>query len=455
VVLEACECIAQAGEKTPPKAFCMTEQEKQPAFQNLESGLSKKRNGKTIFARVQVNGTWTWRSTKTSDLELAKKWKEQWDRKRWLEKQGFVANEPSPGCSSESPTESKSGNGFRSRTESQSEPAPAIVNELIDNYEDADHPTIRKRRLKPKSARSIRNEKYALVPVRIYFGKKDGRVLGPGDCDGYVSWRKKGGYVAKFTVRGNPVERRTKGGDRAVDLELVALSNALELAVRQGHLTSNPIRDRGQYSDDSTIRHCREVAPTPRGLELIVEWLEGNDLQQDADLTRFLAYSGLRLGEGLASRWPQVDWKEELIHVKRLKKGVFPFVLILPELKALLRRMTKDAKSELMFPSPFDPGTSRDDSSYRRRLAQAAKACGLSHVTPQGLRSYFVTQARQSGLTDAEIAQLIGDKTGPSLIAQVYGDVRPDHLLAVARKIKLTAKTRALGRAAQRKLRHK
>ena len=95
------------------------------------------------------------------------------------------------------------------------------------------------------------------------------------------------------------------------------------------------------------------------------------------------------------------------------------------------------------------------DSSYRRRLAQAAKACGMPHVTPQGLRSYFVMQARQSGLTDAEIAQLIGDKTGPSLIAEVYGDVHPDHLLTVARKITLTAQTRALGRSGQNKPRNK
>jgi integrase len=137
-----------------------------------------------------------------------------------------------------------------------------------------------------------------------------------------------------------------------------------------------------------------------------------------------------------------VDWGEELIHVKRSKKGVFPFVLLLPELARLLRRMKSKAKSDLIFPSPFNAATPRDDSSYRRRLTQAAAACGLPHVTPQGLRSYFVTQARQSGLTDAEIAQLIGDKTGPSLIAEVYGDVRPDHLLAVARKIQLTAKTR-------------
>jgi hypothetical protein len=34
---------------------------------------------------------------------------------------------------------------------------------------------------------------------------------------------------------------------------------------------------------------------------------------------------------------------------------------------------------------------------------------------------------------------LIGDKTGPAIIAQTYGDVRPDHLLKQAQRIRLTA----------------
>ena len=68
----------------------------------------------------------------------------------------------------------------------------------------------------------------------------------------------------------------------------------------------------------------------------------------------------------------------------------------------------------------------------------------IGHVTPHGLRSFFVTQARQSGLTDAEIAALIGDKSGPAIIAAVYGDVRQDHLLAQAKRIQLRA---ASGRA--------
>ena len=65
----------------------------------------------------------------------------------------------------------------------------------------------------------------------------------------------------------------------------------------------------------------------------------------------------------------------------------------------------------------------------------------LAHMTPHGLRSYFVTQARQSGLSDADIAMLIGDKTGPSIIALTYGDVRPDHLFKQAQRIRLTVQT--------------
>ena len=51
---------------------------------------------------------------------------------------------------------------------------------------------------------------------------------------------------------------------------------------------------------------------------------------------------------------------------------------------------------------------------------------------PHGLRSYLCHASAAERLSDAEIAMLIGDKTGPAIIAQIYGDVRPDHLLKQA-----------------------
>ena len=45
------------------------------------------------------------------------------------------------------------------------------VNELIDDYLQAGCPIIRKRSLKPKSQRTIQNEKYCFRPVREFFGR--------------------------------------------------------------------------------------------------------------------------------------------------------------------------------------------------------------------------------------------------------------------------------------------
>ena len=387
------------------------------AFEPLGEGFARK--GQRIYVRLRLNGKLTWRSTGTNKLAQARKWREKWDNEQWNEKHGI---------------ESKGVTLQQSRL---------TIEELIDDYVEAGCPIIRKRSLKPKAPRTIQGEKYCFRPVRKFFGRMLAELLALNDCDRYLDWRTSGGYVTTFKVRSKEVTKRTRGGTRAVDLELTVLSNALSLAVRRGRLKANPIRERGRYTDRSRIRHCRETAPTPEELRQIVEWLEEHGYQQAADLAQYLAYSGLRIGEGLVARWGAVTWPEELIHVKRSKKGVIPWVPILPEMKKLLERMKKRATSDLMFPSELKSDGALDDSAFRRLLGKACKKLGIRHVTPHGLRSYFVTQARQSGLTDAEIAQLIGDKTGPSIIEQVYGDVRPDHLLNVARKIQLTAATRA------------
>lgn len=189
------------------------------------------------------------------------------------------------------------------------------------------------------------------------------------------------------------------------------------------------------------VRHCREVAPTPEGLRQIEYWLRGRNELGVADLVCFLAYSGLRIGEALPLDWEAVDWEHRTLFVKREKRGIMPWVPILPEMETLLQDMQKRTKSHLLFPSPFDPNTPRDDSAVRHRLTAARRALGLDHVTPHGLRSYFVTRARESGFSDAEIAMMIGDKSGPTLIASTYGDVRPDHLLKQAQRIRLTVQS--------------
>lgn len=381
-----------------------------PTFERLGECLYRK--GGTIYARVRVNGRLTWRSTETNEPAKARKWLAKWRNEEWTVKNGFELQGVAL---------------HRQRV---------TVLELIEEYEKAGCPT---RKMQPKSATTVRNEKFFLSPVCAYFGDKIASAVMLGDCDKYRDWRLSGGYISNYKVRGgHPRTLKTTGGNRSVDLELTVLSNVFNLAVRRNVLKSNPFAGRGRYSVASDVRHCREVAPTPEGLNQIETWLRGRNEQAIADLVCFLAFSGLRIGEALPLTWGAVNFGEQILHVKREKRGITPWVPILREMEALLADMKKRAKGDLLFPSPFEPSKPRDISAIRHRITAACKKLKIGHVTPHGLRSYFVTQARQSGLTDAEIAALIGDKTGPAIIAHTYGDVRPDHLLAQAQRIRLT-----------------
>lgn len=386
------------------------EQPIKTAFERIGECLYRK--GDAIYARVRVKGKLTWRSTGTNEPRDARQWLQKWRKDAWclengIEPKGVVLQ--------------------RQRV---------TVAEIIEIYTEAGCPTSK---MGTKAAYTVKNELAFLKPVRAYFGETQAASLTLADCDKYLAWRTSGGYVAKFTVRGRPQTKVTKGGKRAVDLELVVLGNALGLAVRRAIISANPLVGRGRYTCASEVRHCREVAPTPEGLAKIVAWLRARKEQDVADFTSFLAFSGLRIGEGLPMEWEMVDWLKEILHVKREKRGIFPWVPILHEMKELLRDMQGRAVSYLLFPSPFDPKKTRDASAIRHRLKAACKALGLPHVTPHGLRSYFVTRAREGGLSDADIAMLIGDKTGPAIIAQTYGDVRPEHLMNQAQRIKLAA----------------
>lgn len=366
--------------------------------------------GGVIVARVRANGKRTWRSTGTDNPAEARKWLKKWKSEAWMEANGIEAT------------------GVvlhRQRV---------TVDELIAAYVAAGMPT---RKMRPKRPATIKGEEGCLRPLRMYFAAKQAAALTLADCDKYRDWRISGGF---FAGTGTDEQRRRmarlKKGTRSVDLELTILANVLHLAVRRGSLNSNPLVGRGRYSVAEDVRHCREVAPTPAGLEQVEHWLRARNEQEVADLVCFLAYSGLRIGEALPLDWEAVDWGQKTLHVKREKRGIMPWVPILPEMESLLEAMRKRAKSHLLFPSPFDSATPRDASAVRHRLTAACRALGLAHITPHGLRSFFVTTAREYGFSDAEIAMMIGDKTGPAIIAHTYGDVRPDHLLAQARRIR-------------------
>jgi len=229
---------------------------------------------------------------------------------------------------------------------------------------------------------------------------------------------------------------RSKGGDRIVDIELQTLGNALSLAVRQEKLKSNPLAGRQRYHSEEETRHCRETAPTPQQLRTLEQTFRIRGQHTFADCVMFLAFSGLRVREALALDWEAVDWTAGVIHVTREKRGINPFVPIQPEMEQLLRQMQTRAGSHLLFPSLLDVTKPLPYPSLAKALARLCRSLECRYITLHGLRSFFVTQCRESGLPDTEIAALIGDKSGPAIIARTYGDVRSEHLLKQAQRVR-------------------
>jgi integrase len=414
----------KAARQTPvrigPNLTRLIEGKDSRRFQRLGDNLYRRSNG-GLYCRATVNGKRRWHKLDVEETKNARKLIREWRDEEVLKARGI-----------ELPN-------------SVLERHRLTAGQIVSAYIAAGFPT---RKMRQKADTTIESERHFLKPIVAYFGAMPAAKLTVGECDKYRDWRNRGRYVTTRKQRdGSRRPIRTRGGDRGVDMELGVLTNALNLSVRSGLLKANPLAGRGRYTTAEDIRHCREVAPTPEGLQQIVAWLRERNEPDVADAVSLMAYSGLRIGEALLLQWEAVNWSEGLLQVQREKKGVNPWVAILPEMEALLRNMQARAINHLLFPSPFDPAAPRDQSAIRRRLAAACKALGIGHVTPHGLRSYFVTQARQSGLTDAEIAMLIGDKTGPAIISQTYGDVRPDHLLAQARRIRLWASGRDVSNA--------
>ena len=364
------------------------------------------------YARVYVSGRRTWRCTGKDTMKEARDWLKNFREGKFALKRGY---------------ESPHVNLVQKQV---------TLGKLIDDYIAAGCPT---RKMHSKAPQTVKDEARYLRVARSHFADTSAASLSLANCDAYHKWRMEGGYVSRFKVRGHDVTMHTNGGNSAVDHELTALSNVLNLAVRRRVLKVNPLHGRARFASATEVRHCREVAPTPTELIRISGWLRKKGEHEVADAICFMAYTGLRVGEALPLRWDAIKEDEQLINVQREKRGIMPWVPITTEVEALLQDMAKRRQGDLLFPSPFDDTKSRDASAVRRWLKTACEKLKIAHRTPHGLRSHFVTQARQSGLTDAEIAMLIGNKTGPAIIAHTYGDVRPDHLLAQARRIQFGA----------------
>lgn len=172
----------------------------------------------------------------------------------------------------------------------------------------------------------------------------------PADFHRYAAKRKS--QVTEFyedaaTSSSSP-SRSTRDGGRAIDLELVTLSNVLRWAVSVGKLESYPLQDKDRPKfRGKTVNNCRQFMPRDADdLHSLAAALFEIRASEALGWQLILeAFTGCRTKEVLAMRWDSsspgqpgfIDGNH--LWVARAKGGVNPFVHIHPALRLALDAM--------------------------------------------------------------------------------------------------------------------
>ncbi len=281
-------------------------------------------------------------------------------------------------------------------------------------------------RLQPRHAALREIEAQRLEHLRTFFGKMRLHEIKLPALPRYKEWR---------------VKKCQKGsGERTVDMELVTLSNVLNYAVSIGCLDFNYIgQNRPRFRQRKDVRKSRDVAPPNADVihEIAATFFVRTQSEVLGWNLLFSILTGCRKTELLSLRM-DAKTKDDpgyiegnYLFIRRAKGGVNNFILIEGAFKEMIEAFKRwhqgrFPKNPWYFPGRMKDGKEpMDNHSLNVGLRRACKGLNIPVFTPHGCRSFYVTKRRSDGLSDAQVAAEIGDKT-VAIISETYGAIPPN-----------------------------
>lgn len=177
-----------------------------------------------------------------------------------------------------------------------------------------------------------------------------------------------------------------------------------------------------------------------RGAEVVVSSKEYRALLKEAQgdfraVLQFLWLTGCRPGEARVITAEMVDWKNQTITLKEHKterKGKVRIIYLCPESLAVLKGQLKMYKTGPLFRDRGGGQFTHTAYAFRfRRARDRAKV--RPAITLYSLRHTFATRALESGLTDHDVAALLGH-TSTHTLHKTYS-----HITSNAKRLKKLA----------------
>ncbi len=314
-------------------------------------------------------------------------------------------------------------------------PGRLSVNDLLDLYLDgldAD------RRLSPKTRHDYRV--YAETYVRRFLGPRKVRDITP---EAILAWQRQ-------LAKGGGTKNAKPLAPNTIRLARAPLAGAFKLAARAGIVAVSPLALAPQPKPRRSIPHHW----TP---EQAREFLALMECDRTYPLWAFLMGSGLRIGELVWLRWPNVDLDGGVARVVEFATYL-GYDVVASEGKSrdavrtidldgglvrVLRAQRKLQAAEQLAAPSYEmseyvftkPGGGAYHPQYlSRTLGRLTAELGLPRLTAHGLRHTCATLMLANGVPGKVAAERLGH-TDPTLFTNLYSHVTPTMQREAAEKI--------------------
>lgn len=204
---------------------------------------------------------------------------------------------------------------------------------------------------------------------------------------------------------------------KTVNNYVSVLREAMEMAVRDKAIPSNPVQD---------IPRAKHQKPPPDPFtqdeaDAICAYMQRHYPPQVANYNEFRFFTGVRTSEGCGLRWPNVDLASKYVMVSeaivrgeekdRTKTNVARPVLLNSRALASLKRQAEHTRiaGEHVFLDPRYGTAWGEERAFRRSYwTPALKALGIRYRKPYNTRHTYATMMLMAGMTPGFCAKQLG-----------------------------------------------
>lgn len=227
---------------------------------------------------------------------------------------------------------------------------------------------------------------------------------------------------------------RCWGSPTAFNNTLIVLRAVLDIAIENGVIYENV----ASFVLRRTVRPKELHLPDNDKFAEFVKTMEntgGRYSRHCADLVRFLSFGGFRLREAKNITWKDCDFTREEIIVRgdpeeATKNGEIRRVPMIAEMRQLLERLRNEHLSEPTTGPVMRVG------ECQKAMDAAGQRVGIHHLTHHDLRHLFATRCIESGVDIPTVSRWLGHKDGGALAMKVYGHLRNQHSVSMAKLVK-------------------